>query len=211
VADDHPVVREGLRAAARASGDDIEIVAEASNGHEVLEIAEKTAVDVFILDAQMPILNGIQTTARLVRMNPASRVIILGIHDSRMFVERALRAGAKGYALKESSTEEIIQAVREVYRGRSFIGPAVTRQIVDEFIKKAHPAEKGAAFMTLTDREKEVLQLLAEGFAPKAIAERLFLSPSTVRVHKKNIMKKLGLHNQTALVRYAIKEGISKL
>jgi len=195
VADDHPVVREGLRAAARASGDDIEIVAEASNGHEVLEIAE----------------NGIQTTARLVRMNPASRVIILGIHDSRMFVERALRAGAKGYALKESSTEEIIQAVREVYRGRSFIGPAVTRQIVDEFIKKAHPAEKGAAFMTLTDREKEVLQLLAEGFAPKAIAERLFLSPSTVRVHKKNIMKKLGLHNQTALVRYAIKEGISKL
>ena len=213
VADDHPVVRDGLRATIRMSKnqDDIEVVAEASNGHEVLEIAKNTPIDVFILDIKMPLLNGIETASRLVRMKPSSKIIILSIHDSRFFVEKALKSGARGYILKESSTEEIIKAIREVYSGKVFLSPAVTQYIVDGFIKKAHPGEKGPTLVTLTTREKEILQLLAEGYASRDIAERLFLSLNTVRVHKKNIMQKLDVHSQVDLVRYAIKEGISKL
>ncbi len=211
IADDHPVVRDGLRAAILMSEDDIEVVAEASNGHEVLEIVENTPIDVFVLDIKMPILNGIETTSRLIQMNPSSRVIILSIHDSRFFVEKALKAGARGYILKESSTEEIIRAILEVDSGKVFLSPAVTQYIVDGFIKKAYAGEKAPSLITLTTREKEILQLLAEGIASKEIAERLYLSLNTVRVHKKNIMQKLDIHNQVDLVRYAIKEGISKL
>ena len=215
VADDHPVVRDGLRATVQMSQtqdhDDIEVVAEASNGHEVLEIAETTPIDVFILDIKMPLLNGIETASRLVRMKPSSKIIILSTHDSRFFVEKALKAGARGYILKESSTDEILKAIREVHSGKVFLSPAVTQYIVDGFIKKAHPGEKGPTLVTLTTREKEILQLLAEGYASRDIAERLFLSLNTVRVHKKNIMQKLDVHSQVDLVRYAIKEGISKL
>jgi len=212
IADDHPIVREGLRAAIHNDqASDIEIVAEASNGREVLEIADKKQIDVYILDIMMPLLNGIETASRLSRMNPDSRIIILSVHDSRMFVEKAIKAGAKAYILKESSIEEIVHAIREVYRGKSFLSPAVTQYIIDGFIKKAQQSGKAASIVALTTREKEILQLLAEGFTSKEIATRLSLSLNTVHVHKKNIMQKLDLHKQADLVRFAIKEGISKL
>jgi len=212
IADDHPIVREGLRAAIHNDqASDIEIVAEASNGREVLEIADKKQIDVYILDIMMPLLNGIETASRLSRMNPDSRIIILSVHDSRMFVEKAIKAGAKAYILKESSIEEIVHAIREVYRGKSFLSPAVTQYIIDGFIKKAQQSGKAASIVALTTREKEVLQLLAEGFTSKEIATRLSLALNTVHVHKKNIMQKLDLHKQADLVRFAIKEGISKL
>jgi DNA-binding NarL/FixJ family response regulator len=211
IADDHPVVREGLRAAIQMSAEDIEVAAEASNGREVLNTASKMPIDVFILDVQMPLLNGVETTSRLLRMNPATRVIVLSIHDSRSFVEKAIHAGARGYILKESSTAEIIRAIREVHNGKFFLSPPVTQYIVNSFVKKLRGRKKGPAFVNLTTREKEVLQLLAEGFASREIADKLYLSLNTVRVHKKNIRQKLGLHSQVDLVRYAIKEGISKL
>lgn len=212
VADDHPVVRDGLRAAIQsAAAGLIEVVAEASNGNEVLDLAEKARIDVFVLDISMPVLNGIETAARLLRKDPAARVIILSVHDSRMFVEKALRVGARGYVLKESSTGEIVKAIREVYEGRSFLSPAVTQYIIDGFISKAHDAGKAPSVVTLTSREREILQLLAEGFSAKDIAARLSLSLNTVHVHKKNIMHKLDMHRQADLVRFAIKEGISKL
>jgi DNA-binding NarL/FixJ family response regulator len=211
IADDHPVVREGLRSAIQMSAEDIEVVAEASNGREVLDAAAKTPIDVFVLDIQMPLLNGIETTSRLIRMYPACRVIALSIHDSRFFVEKAIHAGARGYVLKESSTAEIVRAIHEVHGGRFFLSPAVTQYIVDGFVKKSSDGQDDSSLAALSAREREILQLLAEGVPSKEIAKKLYLSLNTVRAHKKNIMQKLEFHSQVDLVRYAIKEGISKL
>lgn len=211
LADDHPVVRDGLRYVIEKEGGEIEVVAEASNGEEVLKIADGTAVDVFVIDISMPILNGIETTAGLIKKNPAHKVIILSIHGTRSFVAKALDVGAKGYLLKESATEDIIFAIKEVHIGRYFLCPAISKFIVDGFLGKRHDYQWHTKIVELTPREREILQLIAEGFSSKEIQKRLSLSLNTVLVHRKNIMYKLDIHKQADLIRYAIKEGISEL
>lgn len=211
LADDHPVVRDGLRSTIDKMGGDIKIIGEASNGNEVLEIAKKNLVDIYILDISMPILNGIETANRLIKMDPKSKIIILSIHDSRIFVEKALKSGARGYILKESATEEVIQAIREVYIGRFFLSPAISKFVVHGFLDKMHHYKRHEKVIYLTAREQEILQLIAESFTNKEIAIKLNLSLNTVHVHRKNIMQKLDIHKQADLIRYAIKEGISKL
>ncbi len=210
LADDHPVVRAGLRSVIEKSGREIVVVREATDGNEVLRIAEKSGVDVFLLDIEMPFLNGLETAERLIRKNPKAKVIILSLHDARIYVDRAVRAGVKGYILKESATEDVIQAIEEVHRGNFFISPAISKYIVDGFLgrvtaKKTKPAGDG-----LTNREREILQLIGEGLTSKEIAQRLNLFLNTVQVHRRNLMSKLAIHKQADLIRYAIKEGIAK-
>jgi len=211
LADDHPVVRDGLRYVVENKSDDIKIAAEASNGQEVLQNAEGTAIDVFIIDISMPILNGLDTAERLITKNADTKVIILSIHGSRNFVEKALGIGVKGYLLKESATEDIVQAIHEVHQGRYFLSPAISKFVVNGFVGKSREYVRKEKITKLTQREREVLQLIAEGFSSKEIQRHLKLSLNTVLVHRKNIMHKLGIHKQADLVRYAIKEGICKL
>jgi DNA-binding NarL/FixJ family response regulator len=211
LADDHPVVREGIRLAIERAAADIEIVSEASNGKEVLEFARKNPVDVYILDISMPILNGIETTVKLIKMNPNNRIIILSIHDSRSFVEKALYCGARGYLLKVNAVDDVIHAIHEVHRGRFFLSSSISKYIVNGFLSDLHKREINENLVHLTEREREVLQLIAEGFTNKEIASNLNLALNTVHVHRKNIMQKLDIHKHAGLIRYAIKEGIIKL
>ena len=211
LADDHPVVRAGLRAVIEKSKEDIVIVDEAIDGKEVLKIAEKKPVDVFLLDVEMPHLNGIETAERLLKNDPKAKIIILSIHDSRVFVQRALRCGVKGYILKESATDEVIQAIQEVFRGRFFLSPGISNFIVDGFLGKVGDAKDKSAGNGLTKREREILQLIGEGSTNKEIAQKLNLYLNTVHVHRRNLMQKLNIHKQADLIRYTIKEGISKL
>lgn len=211
LADDHAVVRDGIKAVVERMGDDIEIVGEATNGNEVLKLAKETPADVYIIDITMPILNGLETTDRLTKQDPDSRIIILSMHDDRSFVEKAFQCGAKGYVIKDSVTEEVLQAIREVYRDRFFLSPRISKFIVQGFLGKKSPQPQYQKSTSLTPREREILQLISEGFSNKEVARQLSLSINTVHVHRKNIMRKLDLHRQADLIRYAIKEGISQL
>ena len=211
LADDHPVVRAGLRAVIEKSKEDIAIVDEAVNGIEVLDIAEKNAVDVYLLDVEMPHLNGIETAERLLKKDPKAKIIILSIHDSRIFVNRALRCGVKGYILKESAIEEVTKAIQEVFKGRFFLSPGISNYIVDGFLGKIGAGKDKSAGDGLTKREREVLQLIGEGSTNKEIAQKLNLYLNTVQVHRRNLMHKLNIHKQADLICYTIKEGISKL
>lgn len=212
IADDHPLVRVGLRAIIERSNAGIEIVAEASNGGEVIDLAQKTSVDVFILDVGMPIMNGIEAAAKLTKKKPDSKVIIMSLNDSRALVEKSIKAGARAYLLKESSAEEIVQAIIEVHAGKLYFDSMASKVIIDGFIRKILVSgNRGEIVEKLTLREREVLQLIAEGYSAKDVAAKLQLTLNTIYVHKKNMMQKLDIHKQADLVRYAFKEGISKL
>ena len=211
IAHSHPVIRIGLKSAIEKTSGDVEVRAEGSNGREVLELASGGEIDVFVLDASMPFLNGFETASRLIRSGPKRKIIILSAQDNRSFLERALKNGARGFVLSESPTDELIQAIRDVHAGKYFFSPSVTRSIIEGFMKKARDGQEKEPGADLTSREREVLQLIAEGLTTKEIAGQLRLSLNTVHVHKKNMMQKLDMHRQTDLVRFAIKQGIAKL
>jgi len=209
VADDHPLVRDGLRLTIQRETPDIAIVGEAGNGHEVMELAERIPADIYILDITMPGLNGIEVTRRLVRKNKKARVVMLSLHCNKAFVEEAFEAGASGYLLKESATEDVIEAIREVFAGRRFVSTGVS-----QFLHEGPPGGRAGAGLerrALTRRETEILQLIAEGQTSRDIAEMLGVAVNTVRVHRRNLMAKLGIHKQADLVRYAVKAGLAKL
>lgn len=208
LADDHSIVRDGIKAVIEKKGENITVIGEASNGNEVLKMARQNPADIYILDISMPQLNGIETTARLCKINSRSSIIILSMHDDRTYVERALRSGARGYILKETATDEIIAGIREVYQGRYYITPKISAYLVEDFLGK-EPADHSAS--DLSSREKGVLQLFAEGYSSKEIAEKLVLSLHTIHVHKNNIMRKLNIHRQADLIKYALKEGIIQM
>jgi DNA-binding NarL/FixJ family response regulator len=211
IADDHPVVIAGLRATIEKKAEDIKIIAEASTGKEVLEIAKKYPADVYILDISMPVLNGIETASRLKKSNPRSNIIILSIHNSSAFVEKAFESGVKGYILKESATEDIVYAIRQVYLGKYFLSPGISKIMVNGFLGRIKDRDRTKTVAIITKKEMDILQLLGEGSTTKEIAQQLNISLNTVKVHRKNIMQKLDIHESAKLIRYAIKEGISKL
>lgn len=211
IADDHTIVREGLKSLIDSMSKDIEIIGEASNGKEVLKMAENNPADIYILDISMPILNGIETTDRLIKMNSKNKIIILSRHDNKELVKKALEFGAKGYILKSNSGDELVNAINEVYKGSTFLSPKISDFIVEGFLGKKYHYKKKKEAVELTRREREILQLIAEGFTNKEIAKKLNISSFTVHVHRSNIMQKLNIHKQAGLIRYAIKEGISGL
>jgi two-component system, NarL family, response regulator NreC len=209
LADDHSVVRYGIKAVVDRKGKDITIVGEATNGKEVLKMARSNPADVYILDISMPILNGIETADQLIKMDPKNKIIILSMHDDRTFVEKAFKCGARGYILKESDTEEVINAIREVYKNHYYLSPKILK-IQETLSQKPRQGEKESD-LHLTRREREILQLIAEGFSNKEIAKQLGISLNTAHHHRINLMQKLDIHKQAELVRYALKEGISHL
>lgn len=210
LADDHSIVRRGVRAILENIGTDLKVVEEFSNGKELVDYADKNkGIGVFIVDIAMPILNGVEATAHITKNNPKANVIILSMYDDRVSVEKSLKAGAKGFVVKVAAADEILEAISEVLNGRFYLSKSVSKYIVQGYLDKSAPRKRGAS--GLTHKEKEILQLIAEGHSSKQIARDLNLSLNTVHVHRNNIMKKLNIHKQAELVRYALKEGIAQL
>jgi DNA-binding NarL/FixJ family response regulator len=212
IADDHPVVRDGLRLAIERSGTSIVIVGEAADGRQVLEIARTNPSDVFILDITMPKMNGIETAGELRRRFPGAKIIVMSLHDTRAMVEAALAGGARGYLTKETATRNVVDAVTEVQAGGYYFSPAIAHYVMEAgpLVKKGM-RKRRATKVTLTGQERKVLQLIAEGSSSKEVASELGLSFNTVHSHRSHLMAKLGLHKQSDLIHYAIKAGIAKL
>ena len=210
IADDHPVVRDGLRLTIERSTKDIVVVGEASDGMEVLKITQPA--DVFILDITMPNMNGIETARELLKRSRAAKIIILSLHDTKGMVEEALAAGARGYLTKEMATRNVIEAVTEVHAGRYFLCPAIADFVVEAGLMGKKALRRGAATdVVLTGQERKVLQLIAEGHSNKEIAAMLDRSVNTVHAHRNSVMAKLNIHKQADLILYAIRAGIAKL
>ncbi len=202
LADDHSVVRQGFRRILEAQPD-MDIVGEASNGREALEQAAKLTPDVVVMDVAMPELNGIEATRRLSEATPHSRVLALSMHKDSVYVREILRAGARGYLLKDAVDEDLIAAVRAVSRGEGYLSPGVADAVLTDY--RQHVSDP---IDLLTSREREVLQLIAEGKTNKDIATLLNLSVYTVDAHRGRIMEKLNLHSTGELVRFAVRKGL---
>ena len=207
LADDHGIVRRGLRSILE-SEPGLTVVGEASDGHEALRLARDLHPDIVILDVAMPLLNGIDVAARLQKMERAPRTVILSMHSDESYIIRALAAGARAYLLKDATDEDLIPAIRAVAGGRPYFSPAVTAVLVEDYMRRLKDRGLTDSYHLLTDREKEVLQLLAEGRANKEVAALLDLSLSTVETHRANLMQKLNLHNTAEVVLYAVRKGI---
>ncbi len=207
LADDHLVVRKGLRAILeRQSG--MEVVAEAADGREAVALSESLSPDVVIMDITMPHLNGIDATAQIVKRNSKIGVVILSVHSDETYILRALNSGAKGYLLKDSAETDLVKAVDTVALGKPFFSPSIAEALLEDYMRFLHQRNLEDSYDLLTDREKEILQLLAEGKANKEIASILNLSVYTVETHRSNLMQKLGLHNTAEIVLYAVRKKI---
>ena len=207
IADDHGIVRKGLRL--QLEQDPMfEVVGEATEGREAIRMAEELLPDVVIMDIAMPTLNGIQATAQLIKKNPQIGVIILSMYSDETYLNRTLAAGAKGYLLKESADMDIDSAVRAVAEGKPFFSPAIANTLLEDYMRQLQQRGLQDSYDLLTDREKEVLQLLAEGKSNKEIASMLNLSTNTVETHRTRIMQKLNLHSSAEIVLYAVRKRI---
>jgi len=206
LADDHHVVRQGLRTLLESESD-FRVVGEAGDGLEAVQLVERLQPDVLVLDLMMPSLDGLEVTRQVSQRSPQTRVVILSMHSSEAYVLEALRHGAAGYVLKASSAADLIKAVREVTAGRHYLSPPLSEHAIAAYVQKAKEAALDK-YETLTTREREVLHLAAEGYSNHEIADRLSISPYTAMTHRANLMRKLDLHSQTDLVRYALQRGI---
>jgi two-component system response regulator NreC len=209
LADDHHVMRQGLRMLIEAQGDFC-VIAEAGDGLAVPQLAGRLTPDVLIVDVMMPGLNGLEVTRQVRQCSPQTRIIILSMYRNEAYVLEALRNGAAGYVLKESTATDLIRAVREVVAGRRYLSPPLSERAIEAYVQKAREAPLDL-YATLTTREREVLQLAAEGRTNADIAAALFVSPRTVETHRAHLMRKLGLHTQADLIRYALQHGILPL
>ena len=207
IADDHGVMRKGLRLQLEQH-EEIEVVGEASNGRDAVKLADELRPDLVIMDIGMPNLNGIEATAQIVKRDPGIGVIILSMHSDEEYLLRALTAGAKGYLLKESADVDLLRAVHAVAQRKSFFSPTVAKMLLDDFVQQVRQRGLKDSYDLLTDREKEILQLLAEGKSNKEVATLLNLSPYTVETHRTHIMQKLDLHSSVDLVLYAVRKRI---
>jgi DNA-binding NarL/FixJ family response regulator len=205
VADDHNLVRAGLRALLQ-SLEGVQVVAEASDGRAALSLAATHQPDVVLMDISMPELNGLEATAQIASDFPTTRVIVLSMHTNEEYVLRALRAGAAGYLIKDSGMAELETAVRAVARGEVYLSPAVSKPVVEEYLRRV--GGQAGPLDQLTPRQREVLQLLAEGHSTHTIAQKLSISGKTVEAHRAQIMARLGIHDLAGLVRYAVRTGL---
>jgi DNA-binding NarL/FixJ family response regulator len=206
LADDHGIVRRGLRAILEDAG--IVVVGEAADGLEALRLTEEHRPDILILDIGMPKLNGLDLAARVHKLDPAPRVVILSMHADESYILRALAAGARAYLLKDATDEDLLPAIRAVSAGKPFFSPAVTAVLVQDYMRSLQTRGLSDSYALLTDREKEVLQLLAEGRSNKEVATLLNVAVSTVETHRGSLMQKLNLHNTAEIVLYAVRKGI---
>jgi two-component system, NarL family, response regulator NreC len=207
LADDHGIVRRGLRSLLETDSA-VSVVAEASDGLEALRLCEEHEPEMLIVDIAMPKMNGIEVAARTQKFANPPAVIILSMHSDESYITRALAAGARAYLLKDATDEDLLPAVRAVAAGKPFFSPAVTAVLVEDYMRQLRARGLTDTYLLLTDREKEVLQLLAEGRSNKEVATLLDLGLSTVETHRANLMQKLNLHNTAEIVLYAVRKGI---
>jgi DNA-binding NarL/FixJ family response regulator len=209
IADDHKIVREGLRALIEKH-ETMEVVAEAENGLEAVRLVRKLQPDVVIMDLGMPEMNGIEATREVTAHNPKIKVIALSMHSDKRFVLQMIKAGASGYLLKDSAFEELITAIKTVVSNKSYLSPKITDVVIKDYLQTLSKGDM-SAFSVLTVREREVLQLLAEGRSTKEIAGSLNVSVKTVESHRQQVMEKLNIHSVAELTKYAIREGLTSL
>jgi DNA-binding NarL/FixJ family response regulator len=205
LADDHQIVRQGLRAVLRTEPD-FQLIGEAADGIEAVRLAERLRPDVLVLDLILPGLNGLEVARQVARRVPRTRIVVLSMHAEEGYVLEALSTGAMAYVLKEASAEELVKAIRAAAAGRRYLSPPLSEQALGTYAHRA-AGKSLDPYHTLTAREKEVLQLTAEGHSGVEIDERLFVSPRTVESHRANLMRKLGVRNQKELIRYAVQRG----
>jgi len=207
--DDHAMLREGLHSLLEKQ-DDIEIVAEAEDGRKAIDLVRKLMPDVVIMDITMPNLNGVDATRQITRQFPTVKVIALSIHSNRRFVVDMLRAGVSGYVLKECLFDELVQSIRAVTTGGTYLSPRITGVVVDDYVDRLS-GTTGPQFTALTGRQRQVLQALAEGKTTKQIALELHVSPKTIEANRRQIMEKLDMHSVAELTKYAVREGLTSL
>lgn len=206
LADDHHIVRQGVKALLE-SEQSFSIVGEASDGLKAVEIATRLRPNVLVVDLMMPGLNGLEVTRQVTKACPNTKVIILSMYMNEPYVMEALRNGAYGYVLKESNIADLIHAVHEVSKGRHYLGPPLSERAMEAYLEKTRDSSLDP-YETLSTREREVLHLATEGYSNAEIAAKLFISPRTAETHRANMMRKLSLHTQTDLIKYALKKGI---
>ena len=207
VVDDHTIVRDGICALLGLAGD-MEVVGEAANGREALEMAGKLTPDVVLMDMAMPVMGGLEATRRIHKEFPKVKVLALTQYDDKAYVFPVIEAGASGFISKTAASSELASGIRSVHRGDSFLSPSVARFLVEDYQQVSSMKGGQDPYEQLTDREREVLKLAAEGYTTQEIADMLVLSPKTVEGHKTNLMSKLDIHNRTELVKYALRKGI---
>jgi len=206
VADDHTILRQGIKALLD-NQEGIEVIGEAKDGREALAIIEETLPDVILMDIAMPGLNGLEATRRIKKKFPRMKVLVLTMYTNEEYIFQILNAGANGYLVKETAFQDLISAIKAVYKNEAFMSPSISKKVINSYIKKAQDDEEQTCEI-LTTREREILQLIAEGHSSKKIAELLFISPKTVETHRTHIMDKLNIHNRTGLIKYAIRKGM---
>jgi DNA-binding NarL/FixJ family response regulator len=210
IADDHAILREGVRALL-AMSEDIAVVGEAANGQEAVDLARRLAPDVILMDIAMPGLGGIEATIQIRKENPQAKILVLTQYEDREYIRRFLKAGVSGYVLKKAAGSELTSAIRAVNRGGLVLDPEVAREAMRE---QSEPSARGGAanpYESLTDREKQVLKLVAEGHSNKEVAETLDISVKTAMSHREHIMQKLDLHSRTDLIRFALQQGVIRV
>ena len=210
IADDHAVVRDGLRLLIETQSD-MRVVSEASNGREAVRHVLRANPDVIIMDLAMPELNGVEATRQIHDNSPTTKIIILSMHSSSEHIFQALKAGAHGYLLKESAGMEVVRAIRSVYSGKRYLSEKIGDLMIDEYIHNREIADAGSPLSKLSTREREILQLVAEGKSSADIAQILFISPKTVETYRSRLMQKLGINDLPSLVKFAIHHGITTI
>ena len=206
VVDDHAIVREGVKMVLETDPE-LQVVGEAASGEEAVELVRELSPDVVVMDIGMPGLSGFESTRRIRESRPDVNVLALTVHDSEAYVFQMLQAGAVGYVLKRAAAPDVIRAVKAAKRGEALLHPSVAKLLIQDYLSRAERGEE-TSYDHISDREREILKLIAEGKTNKEIAEMLFLSVKTVQAHRANLMRKLGLHDRVELVKYALRKGI---
>ncbi len=210
IVDDHAIVREGLRAIFDVQPD-IVVVGEATDGEEAVNKVKELRPDIVLMDITMPVMNGLEATRLIKRDNPEVKILVLTMHESDDYFYRILEVGASGYFIKGGSSKELISALWMVWRGEVFIYPSMAKKLLSDYLQRVKTGQDTTTYKKLTNREREILKLIAEGRTNQEVAELLVLSPTTVQTHRAHIMAKLGLHNRTDLVKYALRQGFITL
>jgi len=210
IADDHKIMLAGLRSLLEKQTD-FDVVGEAENGRKAVQMALEKTPDVVVMDVSMPDMNGIEATTQIVETNKKTRVIALSMHSDKRFVMGMLRAGASGYLLKDCASQELANAIYQVAAGKKYLSPEITGVVIDDFLLGGASEGVAATASVLSAREREVLQLIAEGWSTKQIASHLYVSIKTIETHRRQIMKKLDLHNIADLTKYAVREGLTSI
>ncbi len=211
LADDHTLVRQGIRRLLEEQPD-FEVVGEAADGREAVAETARLQPDVILMDIAMPGMSGLEATEIIKQRFPKIQVLLLTVHDDEEYLFRALKVGASGYVLKEAEATELVLAIEAAHRGEVFLSPSVTRRLVHDYLRRVGEGadEERQRLEELTERQREVLQLIAEGYTTQEIAAKLVISPYTVQTHRQNIMRKLNLHNRAELIKYAMRHGLTE-